>query len=142
MEFTLGEHTYRADRIPAKQQFHMSLHLAPLIAAVVGSGAVTAKGTDSEHAARVSGAIFDALGNLPEDKADAIMFGLLRHAKRKVPGGLGWAEVAVGNELNHTDITVVDMFAIAKQVFTANMSDFMPALRRILPAGLLKQSAE
>lgn len=150
-EFQLGEHTYRAERMPAKQQFHLSLHLAPLISAIVGSGQIKAAkpvaegeapaAPDPEQAAKVTAAIFSALGDLPEAKADAIMFGLLRHAKRKIPGGLGWAEVVVGNELNHVDITVVDMFAIAKHVFIENMADFMPALRRILPAGILTQSA-
>ena len=150
-EFQIGEHTYRAERMSAKQQFHLSLHLAPLISAILSSGQIKAAkpvaegeppaAPDPEQAGKVSAAIFNALGDLPEAKADAIMFGLLRHAKRKMPGGLGWAEVAVGNELNHVDITIVDMFAIARHVFAENMSDFMPALRRILPAGILTQSA-
>lgn len=138
-EFQVGEQTYTAARIPAKQQFHLSLLLAPLISAIVSGGAFKATGDD--QAARAAAAIFGALGDLPEAKADAIMFGLLRHAKRKIPGGMGWSDVVVGTELNHMDIGLLDMYAIAGQVFKENLSDFMPALRRILPAGILTQSA-
>lgn len=151
-EFQVGANTYRAERMPAKQQFHLSLQLAPLISAIMASGQIKAPKPvpegeappppDPEQALKVAGAVFGALGDLPEAKADAIMFGLLRNAKRKIPGGLGWSEVAVGSELNHIDITVIDMFAIAKGVFMENLSDFMPALRRILPAGILTQSAQ
>lgn len=151
MEFQIGEYTYRAGRIPAKEQFHLSLHLAPLISAIMASGQIKAPApvkegeapppADPEQALKVAGAVLNALGDLPVAKADAIMFGLLKHAKRKMPGGLGWADVVVGTELNHIDIGVLDMFTIARQVFTENLSDFMPALRRILPAGSLSQSA-
>lgn len=148
-EFDVNGAHYRADRMSAEAAFDLTLDLAPLLAGLAASGALKAASEQTDKAAQfeaVAAAIMGAVGDLPKPKARAIMYGLLLTCKRRIEGGLGWADVAVESSpgtfrLMHADITVLDMFLIAKEAFAVNLSAFTPALSRILPAGALSQSA-
>jgi hypothetical protein len=127
MDFTVGEHQYHAERIPALQQFHIMRRLAPFIGQVVPVvGAIKGKGADAGMEAVKP--LADALASMSDADANYVLFGLLRFAKRAVPGGLGAVAVVVGEQLNHQDITMLQMLQIAWQVLRVNMADFTAAL--------------
>lgn len=127
MDFTIGEHHYQAERVPALQQFHITRRLAPLVGQVVPVlNALKDKGAESGMAAIEPMAA--ALATMSDADANYVLFGLLRYAKRVMPGGLGLAPVVVGEQINHMDITMLQMVQIAWQVLRYNMADFMAAL--------------
>lgn len=127
MDFPVGEHQYHAERIPALQQFHIMRRLAPCIGQVVPViGAIKGKGADAGMEAVKP--LADALAGMSDADANYVLFGLLRHAKRAVPGALGASAVAIGEQMNHADITMLQMLQIAWQVLRVNMADFMAAL--------------
>lgn len=127
MEFTVGEHTYRAERIPARQQFHLVRRLAPFIGEVAPVLAAL-KGRADDVGVEAVKPLGQALAKMTDEECDYVVFGLLRASKRRIEGGLGWAEVAVGTQLNHSDITMLQMLQIAWGVLRHNLADFMAAL--------------
>lgn len=127
MEFKVGEHNYRAERIPALQQFHIVRRLAPFIgevAPVVNQ----LKGRGADAGIEAVKPLGEALARMTDEDANYVLFGLMRHAKREMGNGLGWAEVAVGVTMNHMDITMLQMLQISWGVLRFNLSDFMGAL--------------
>lgn len=149
MEFQVNGKTYRAERLSAEAAFDLTLDLAPLLAGLVTGGALKAAADQTDKAAQfeaVAAAIMGAVGDLPKPKARAVMYGLLMATRRRMDNGVGWSNVAIEAspgvyKLMHEDISVVDMFLLAKHAFQVNLSSFTPALSRILPAGLQAQSA-
>jgi hypothetical protein len=128
MEFQVKGITYSAGRVPALQQFHITRRIAPLIGELASMG----DALKGDGAALVK-PLAEVLARMSDADADYVLFGLLRHAKRQIPGGLGWSDVVVGTAINHLDISMPDMLQIAWGVLKHNMADFTAAL----PSGLL-----
>lgn len=125
--FTVGDYTYVPQRMPAKQQFHIVRRLAPFIGQIAPVLAtLKTDGLDAGLAALKP--LGDALAGMSDTDADYVLFGLLRSCKRQAPGGTGLVEVAVGDSLNHLDITLAQMLQIAGGVLKFNLADFMGAL--------------
>ena len=132
MEFEIGGHTYRANRMDARSQFHITRRLAP----VFGELAPAMKGGAMDAIAPLA----NAIAKLSDADADYILFGLLRSVSRKQPQGLGWAPVAVGDVIMFDDITMPQMIQIAWRALAYNLQDFFAGLPSGSSAGRQKQS--
>lgn len=132
--FTVREQTYKAGRIPAVKQFHILRRIAPVV-----SGLKPDMASNPEAA---FGPLADVLAGMPDEQADYILFGLLEHAQRQMPEGMGFAPVVINRVINHIDITMPDMMLIAWHVLRENMGDFLAALPQILPSADRPQSTQ
>lgn len=136
MSFTVGAHQYEPKRMAAREQFHIVRRLAPFIGEVAPVLAAL-KGDGLDAGMGVLKPLGQALASMSDTDADYVLFGLLRACKRQAPGGAGLVEVAVGDTLNHLDITMPQMLQIAAGVLKHNLADFINALPSDLRGAIL-----
>jgi len=121
MDFQINGVNYKANRLPTTKQFHIVRRCAPLLAGI----------TDKDKALE---SIFNGIGNLKDDDADFILFGLLASVQRD-QSPHGWSNITVGNSLMFDDIDLPVMLQIAAKVFEVNFSGFLAALPSDLRVG-------
>ena len=117
-EIELSGNTYRIGKLSAYDQFHVIRRAAPVLGAIA-------------EAEDTLAALTTALGQLPDDVADRILFGgLLKCVTRKGAGGVGWAPIVGGasNLLMFADITLPDMMRLARDSWADNFADFLAGL--------------
>jgi hypothetical protein len=122
MEFELDSHTYRANKIDARSQFHIVRRLAPVIGELIPALQGGKGGTDALPP------LANAIAKLSDADADYCLFGLLKAISRKQPQGTGWGPVTTGEQLMYDDITMPQMLQLAWKAFAHNMSGFFAAL--------------
>jgi hypothetical protein len=136
MEFTLNGVTYHAVKIPAMQQFHIVRRMLPLLSGTAPDKARAATQnflTGSQETGNPQGsaalvALMDGLAKLSDTDSEFILMGLLSAIRRKEPGGLGFAPVAVNGQLMYQTLTLPDMMQLAVKALMHNLSDFSAAL--------------
>lgn len=134
MEFELEGHTYRANKIDARSQFHIVRRLAPVIGELVPA----LKGGKGELDALPP--LANAISKLSDADADYCLFGLLKALSRKQPQGTGWGPVTTGEQLMYDDITMPQMLQLAWRAFSHNMSGFFAALPSDLQKAAQRQN--
>lgn len=135
MEFELAGQTYRADKLNAREQFHIVRRLAP----VIGHAAPSIQGGDGIEALPP---LADAIGALSDENADYVLFGLLKCVQRKQQQGLGWAPVCTGTSLMYDDITMPTMLQLAWKALQHNMGGFFDALPSALKEATQRASSQ
>ena len=121
MDFQVKGINYKAGKMPAMKQFHIVRRCAPLLAGI----------TDKDKALE---SIFNGIGNLKDEDADYILFGLLSCVQRdRSPNG--WANVSTGTSLMFDDIDLGAMLQIAAKAFQENYAGFLDAVPLDLLAG-------
>lgn len=133
MEFDIEGHTYRANKMPAREQFHITRRLLPVISALAGS---------KQDESIMLDQLVSAIGKMSDTEADYVLFGILKHVERKVGQGMGWSKVSTETALMYDDITMPAMMQIAFRCFKHNMGGFMDALPQVLPGAPQKQNAQ
>lgn len=128
MDFQVNGVNYKAGKLPAMKQFHIVRRCAPLLAGI----------TDKDKALE---SIFNGIGNLKDEDADYILFGLLACVQRdRSPHG--WANICTGTSLMFDDIDLVAMLQIAAKAFQENFSSFLDVAGSALNLDSLKQNAQ
>lgn len=127
MDFEQGGKSYRVRKLDARSQFNIVKRLAPFLGAVVP---VVQDGASSP--ADAVKALGNALADMPDDRSDHVLFGLLAAVTRKQEGGLGYAPVCNGTVMVYDDVDLVGMLTLAWQALSFNLSGFFDAL----PSGL------
>jgi hypothetical protein len=142
MEFVIDGKTYRAERLDAKKQFHISRRLAPVLGVAIPALQAIKGENDEQRGLAALAPLADALSGMSDADADYVLFGLLAGAKRQMAGGTGWTAVVVGEQINHMDIGMPQMLQIAWAVARHNFADFMGALSQFSPGATLKQNGQ
>jgi hypothetical protein len=147
LEFEHGGHKYRANKLSAKRQFHVSRRLAPLLFGLMKSGALSGSavpvGLDVQVDATVgdapnalSGDVLEALGSalatMSDTDADYVVDSCLAVVVRQQPGG-GWAQLMSGEKLMFEDLDMAGMLTITWQVVQDSLSGFFGTLPQGLP---------
>lgn len=136
MEFELEGHTYRANKIDARSQFHIVRRLAPVIGELAPAMQKGKGGLDALPP------LANAIAKLSDNDADYCLFGLLKAISRKQPQGTGWAPVSTGELLMYDDITMPTMLQLAWKALSHNMQGFFAALPSDLKEAAQKASAQ
>lgn len=120
-EFIVGSHTYRAGKLDAMTQFHVSRRILPVFVGL-------AKGEGSMMD-QFRGAA-EALASLNDDDANYVISRCLSVVQRKLNGDSGWASVwsQSANRLMMDDIDMVQMLQMAGEVLGHNLGNFIQSL--------------
>jgi hypothetical protein len=141
-EFRIGEHTYRTRaKLDARQQFHISRRLMPLIMEVLSKRAVleaalpmpdgqtlSAQATDLRMLEAVLQVIAPVLAKLPDDECDYVLDRCLAVVQR-LQGANGtqvWSDIfnARSKQLMFADIGMPEMMQMAREVIQENLTGF------------------
>ena len=119
-EFQVGTHTYLAQKMNAKQQFHVARRVLPLLASAGNGESVMDK---------LRGAA-EALSEISDKDADYVIDHCLAVVKRKMAEGRGWAPIwsTGADKLMFEDISMMEMLQITGEVLAFNLGNFSDAL--------------
>lgn len=117
MEFEVKGQAYRAGRLDAKRQFHVTRRLAPLLAAAGGSLEQIKTDPFSLFAPLAQG-----IASLPDADADFVIDTCLGVVQRKQ--GKSWAPVTSPGGLMFEDIGMAEMLQIVGKVLAENLGGF------------------
>jgi hypothetical protein len=140
IEFEVGGHTYRANKLAAKKQFHVTRRLSPLLVGLIDSGVLAnlrreaAKGAEAEPGKLLDnltdkdlggmlGGVLANLASLPEPDVDYIIDACLAVTERRQDSG-GWARLMTGDLLQFQDLDMPAMLKIVWEVLRLNLSGF------------------
>lgn len=145
-QVTFGEATYEIGKLNAKQQFHASKRVAPLIGVlgdvwpdISAMAAAEEKGDEATYSEqdvfRVVGKLAEGIAAIPEKDADAVIDICLSAVRRSNKGGTGFSPVLASNgALMFQDMDMPEMLFLVWQVLQRNMGNFTSAFR--LPSKL------
>lgn len=127
-EFEVLDYTYRAGRIDAMTQFHITRRLATVLASfkdvakLAGDGASI--GIDALEPVAV------ALGRLPDEDVEYIIGKALAVVSRRKGNDTGWAQIwnSAAKRPMFDDIEMPQMLMITMHVVQATLSPFLPGL--------------
>lgn len=129
-EFEVAGHRYRASKMPAMQQFHVSRKIAPLLPALVPVFVKIAKqggvGDDFSALTALLQPLADGLANLKDEDADYVIGTCLATVKRQNAQGSFvaiWSPAA--KTLMSDDMTLADMFPIVIRVIQDQLGPFI-----------------
>lgn len=135
-EFVVNSARYRAGRIPAMQQFHISRRLAGLlegledilglIPAIKGGGAV-----DDAALLKLAGPLGKALAALPDEDAEYVINTCLNEAERRADSGT-WHKVRNAGTLQY-QLSLAEMMQVVFRVLEYNFANFFAVLRQVSP---------
>lgn len=145
LEFTVSGHTYRAGKLDAKRQFHVTRRLAPLLSEFLTPDVIKAlrKADKNIDAAietlpesllgEILTKVAEKIGDLKDEPLDYVLNNCLAAVERQQAGG-GWAQVmARGDRLMFEDLEMKDMLTITWEVLRHNLSGFFGGLPRSSP---------
>jgi hypothetical protein len=129
LDFEIGGVKYRAGKLNPFEQFNILRKLAPVFAAVAStaeSGVMAGliSGESEADLAKLLPPVLQGLADLPEEDANAVLFGCLRAVQRE--SGAGYAPVMAqgAQRLMFEDIDLPVMLQLAWKVLEHNLSGF------------------
>lgn len=151
VEFTHGQHTYRADKLPAMTQLHVTRRLAPFLSAIMGSmptdqtqallkaaketGHKPGDKTDAGQLGMAAmGPLLDAVASMPDEQVDYVINACLSVVERKQASG-GWARVMSDGGIMFNDLDMVGLLAITGHVLQRDLAGFFGGGLRAFAAG-------
>lgn len=130
IEFEVGGRRYRASKMPAMQQFHVSRKIAPLLPALIPVFVNIAKkggvGEDFGALTTLLQPLADGLANLKDEDADFVVGTCLSTVKRENAQGSFtpiWSMAA--KTLMSDDMTLADMIPIVVRVIQDQLGPFI-----------------
>ena len=133
IEFEIGGKNYRADKLPAMQQFHVSRKIAPLVPALIPVFVKVAamKGGIKDNLAAIAEVLqpfADGVASLPDADAEYIFATCLSVVRRRQ--GEHWAPVwsSSANATMFDDLDIGSMIPIVVRVIQANLGPFISGL--------------
>lgn len=147
IEFDIGGHSYRADKLNAFQQFHVSRKIAPLVPALIPVFLQVSKmqggiKDNLDAIAAVLQPFADGLASLDDKAAEYVMSTCLSVVRRRA--GDNWAPVwsAQANGMMFDDINNLGaMMPIVVRVIQENLGPFISGLLTSQQATLAAQPA-
>lgn len=129
LEFTIGEHTYRAGKLDAVSQLHIVRRLAPILTTLKS---VAEGGIDEDGLQRAA----EALGEITDDKLEYIIAKCLSKVQRKRPGDTGWTAIwnASARRPQFEDLGGFEILFITSKVVMNETGPFFEGLVSILQA--------
>lgn len=157
IEFKHGPHTYRAGKLPAMTQLHVTRRLAPFLSSLMGAvskGELAAmlkgnkekgnkeegskaEGSKADVAAlgvAAMGPLLDAVGSMPDEQVEYVINTCLSVVERKQATG-GWAPAMSGGQLQFEDIDMTGLLAITRNVLQRDLAGFFGASLQAFAAG-------
>ena len=140
VEFDIGGVSYRADRLDAFKQLHLTRKLAPMVPKLVpildrlqkafkaGKGVAD----DLSEFAEAAGPFADAFAALPDENVDYIVKTCLSVVRRQQ--GATWSPIMLGDALMFSDLDIGQMIPIVFRVIRENLGNFMQGLLANAPA--------
>jgi hypothetical protein len=139
-EIQLGGNAYSIGRLTAKQQFHVSRRIAPIIPPLIpvflklaktsggAAGAMDALTQDLDGFGQVLQPFADALAAMNDADADYVMDNCLTAVQRQQP--TGWARVVSPEQktLMFQDMDMAVILPLVVQVIVANLGPFIQGL--------------
>ncbi|WP_281659640.1 phage tail assembly chaperone [Microvirgula aerodenitrificans] len=144
-EFEIKGVNYRAGKIPARIQFHLTRKLSPLLPGLVplvfsvikGGGpkqgepaslvAIRSLMADPDGMAKLIAPVADAFAALPDDHADFIIDTCLSVVARQQ--GNSWASAMASNgAMMFDDMDLPTIMQVVVRVLTDNLGNFIPGL--------------
>jgi hypothetical protein len=131
-EFETGGHTYRVDKMNAREQLHLMRGLGPLFGPMVQLAMVPGGPAGMDVASRQLGFMlpfFDAFADMEEDKVNILVNKCLSVTRRREGsnGSTTWSppmwNAAAGRE-QYTDLTLADLMAVCWNVIQENLGGF------------------
>ena len=139
-EIQLGDNTYSIGRLTAKQQFHVSRRIAPIIPPLIpvfmqlaktaggAAGAMGALTQNLDGFGKILQPFADALAAMNDADADYVMDNCLTAVQRQQP--TGWARVVSLEQktLMFQDMDMSVILPLVVQVIVANLGPFIQGL--------------
>lgn len=134
-EFTIGEHTYRAGKLDAFKQLHLSRKVAPIIPTLIpvfvklsASQSGNPLSGDLSGMAGLLGPFAEGLAGMPDEDAEYVLSTCLAVVQRKQ--GTAWAPVwsERSNVCMFDDMDLGAMIQIASRVIRDSLGPFLQGL--------------
>lgn|SRR5574343_859419 len=132
MEFTIGNHDFRAEKLDAFKQFHVSRKLAPIIPTLIPVFVKIAKDgaslTDISAYGELLAPFAEGMAAMSNEDSEYVISVCLSATKRKV--GDNWAPVwsNSGKVLMFDDMDLGDMIQIVLKVVQDSLGNFIRGL--------------
>lgn len=134
IEFELGTKQYRAEKLNAFQQFHVSRKIAPLIPALIPVflSVSQMKGGLQQNLPTIAGLLqpfADGIAALPDDAAEYVMSTCLSVVRRRTDGET-WAPVwsSSAKSVMFDDMDLGGLMPIVMRVIQENLGPFIQGL--------------
>lgn len=139
-EIQLGGNAYSIGRLTAKQQFHVSRRIAPIIPPLIpvfmklaktsggAAGAMGALTKDLDGFGQVLQPFADALAAMNDADADYVMDNCLTAVQRQQPTGWAFVVSPGQKELMFQDMDMAVILPLVVQVIVANLGPFIQGL--------------
>lgn len=133
--FELGTMKFKLSKINAFKQFHIVRKIGPILAELGPAMAAIEKssknkGLSSEDQlsefAKIASPIMIGLAKLSDSDSEYVLFSLLNSVE--IHQGVGWAKVAVENNLMMNQLELPQLLQLAGKAFAFNLSGFFAAL--------------
>lgn len=149
IEFKHGQHTYRAGKLPAMTQLHVTRRLAPFLSALMGAlpggqaqallkaakeTAPAAEADAAQLGMAAMGPLLDAVGSMPDEQVDYVIKACLSVVERKDASG-GWAQVMSSGGLMFEDLDMVALLSITRHVLQRDLAGFFGGGLQAFTAG-------
>lgn len=150
IEFTHGQNTYRAGKLPAMTQLHVVRRLAPFLSALMGAlpggqaqtllkaakegDETNGKAEAAQLGLAAIGPLLDAVAAMPDEQVDYVINACLSVVERRQSAG-GWAPVMSSGGLMFEDLGMVDLLGIARHVLSRDLAGFFGGGLQAFAAG-------
>jgi hypothetical protein len=132
IEFEVGTETYRAGKLDAFAQLHVSRKIAPVLPKLLPILALLPKTGDAVDLGQM-GAILEpltgVLAAMPKDDVDLVVTACLSVVQRKQ--GATWAPVWRSGTLMFEDIELAVLVQVVVQVIRGSLGNFMQGFRSV-----------
>lgn len=134
IEFDINGVQYRADRLDAFKQLHVSRKIAPMVPKLIPVFVTLQNNVDGDMAALVTaaGPLSEALAAMPEADVDYVVKTCLAAVKRNQNGA--WSPMVVNGTLMFSDFGLDAMLPVVARVLRENLGNFIQGLLANPPA--------
>ncbi|WP_047236644.1 phage tail assembly chaperone [Chromobacterium subtsugae] len=133
IEFELNGAEYRAGKLDAMKQFHLSRRLAPVIPALIPLFSLAAKGgldnllsNDTAGVAAAAEPLARALAEMPDDHAEFVIATCMSAVRRRQ--GDQWSSVWLNGVCMFDDMELDTILPLVVRVLRDNLGGFMAGL--------------
>lgn len=122
--FSVGEHTYRAERMDAMTQFHVVRRLSPILGSL--REMLDMQGREGMDSVSALSPLAQVASSLPDEHVNYIINAALSLVKRQLPGDAGWAPIwnRQVQKPMYEDMSFIEMLQVAGRVIMDSIGPF------------------
>lgn len=124
MEFEINGNTYRSAKLDAFAQFHIARRLAPVQAALFKAGTEASSLSEQQAGEKAMAGLAEAVAGMPDADCDFVLAKCLGVVQRKQDSGWSNITAAGGKAMTFSDIDMMTMLLITRQVIEENLGGF------------------